>query len=193
MFDKTSLSYTRLFCEENIWKLVEHMNQASEQPDGYRPVEVLFLINPQKTVALYQQTAAPPGHPVIWDYHVILSARAFSGSDDHSLFIFDFDSRLPFPCLMQDYFEATFRDWSLFPEALRPFIRAINADDYINRFDSDRSHMLGVIEENQFPAYAAIRSIEKQRLELSDLFSTDALTELELYTPDEYLHRAVQY
>ncbi len=187
MINQSSLTYTRLFCEENIWKLIAFLNDAGQSATHYIPIDVLFLINPQRSVAIYQQKAVTEGQLMIWDYHVILSARHESGTSQQPIVIFDFDSRLPFPTPITDYFNATFANWHVLPDTLRPQIRSIPANEYLQGFDSDRSHMKGLIKDSEYPEYPEIHASTDARLSLTDLYSTEALIQYPLQSPGEYL------
>ncbi len=182
MSDKTSLTYTPLFCEENIWMLIKSLDKQSE----IIPLDVLFIINPGNSVALFQQTKSNYSEPIIWDYHVILTT--IKGKE---ALVYDFDTRCDFPISIEDYFENTFKFWSHIDSQFQALIRPINADYYIRHFTSDRSHMKGVICDDAFPAYPVImNSKEKTPLTLSDCRNCNKITEeLPLITPAEYLER----
>jgi hypothetical protein len=138
--------YTALFCEENIWQLVQVLIKEG------RPVEqleVALLCNQQGHLALRSQKLAPPGEYIVWDYHVILIDR------EHAE-VYDFDTRLDFPVSISAYLSSTLPDPSIVPEAYLPAFRVIPAQDYLERFCSDRSHMLGKIPESEFPDWPLI-------------------------------------
>lgn len=140
--------YTPLFCEENIWQLARALVTAGVDP---ATLQVLFISNQDKQVALFhQRNGGALGH-VVWDYHVIL--RRHDGEGDR---IYDFDSQLPFPCPSRDYLEATFGRQRELPAGLRATLRVIPAAEYLRRFYSDRSHMQGVVPPPAFPPWAAI-------------------------------------
>ena len=175
--DKNSLCYTPLFCEENAWKLIEHANYTA----GIHPVHILFILNPDSTVCLFNQNRAEAGSPVIWDYHVIL----FAHYHDRPV-IFDFDSRCSFPCPVDEYFRLTFPAQDQVAPDLRPMIRAYDAMDYFQRFSSDRSHMLGLISDNEFPDYPPIISTNGSPLWLNECRHTGNKL-MNLQHPGDYL------
>ncbi|KAJ6455725.1 N-terminal glutamine amidase-domain-containing protein [Mycena sanguinolenta] len=122
-------TYTPFYCEENIYLLCQAF--ISRQED----VSVVFISNENKTVALWNQKLRE-GSVVVWDYHVVLLLR----SQDQRRWIYDFDTRLPFPCLLKDYLALTFRQdvQSLY----QSLFRIVRGATYIENFASDRSHML---------------------------------------------------
>lgn len=134
--------YTALFCEENIWELVRVFEQEGRALDD---LDVVFLCNDKAQLAIRNQKLASPGTYVIWDYHVILIDRRAS-------LVYDFDSRLGFPVSLDEYLYATLPDPSHVHEGYLPSFRLIPARDYLYCFCSDRSHMRGMIPDEQFPA-----------------------------------------
>ncbi|KAJ7489855.1 N-terminal glutamine amidase-domain-containing protein [Mycena galericulata] len=146
--------YTPFYCEENIHQLCQAFMLQQEE------VSVIFISNEQKTVALWnQKLSKEPESAVVWDYHVVLLLR--SRRDEH--WIYDFDTRLPFPCLLKDYFQHTFqRD---VPRSYQSLFRIVPGHTYIEYFASDRSHMVNPRDErsaeSQYrsppPSYAPLR------------------------------------
>ena len=58
------------------------------------------------------------------------------------LLVYDFDSTLPFPCPLPDYFRHTLgSEAGPFPPGLRRCFRVLPSCRYLDRFASDRSHM----------------------------------------------------
>ena len=98
---------------------------------------------------MFNQQSSPAQQPVIWDYHVILLNTSNSQ-------VYDFDTRASFISDALHYFDLSF------PENIKAdyqaTFRIIPAETYLERFSSDRSHMLGLIEDSQFPDYPAIQS-----------------------------------
>ncbi|MDJ0738438.1 MAG: hypothetical protein QNJ91_01900 [Gammaproteobacteria bacterium] len=140
--------YTRYFCEENIWHLA---GAGIAQGTPPRELEVLYFINTSQSVLLLEQRAAPPGMPVVWDYHVVLRAR-----DAQHDRIFDLDTRLAFPQATDGYLRATFPAQQALPAGLRAQVRSIPAAAYLARFRSDRSHMVGHLPASAFPDYPCL-------------------------------------
>ena len=89
----------------------------------------------------------------MWDYHVVLQAHL-----NRVDWIYDFDTRLPFPCQLADYLSLTVPNQSYLPEIYHTRIRRIPAATYLTRFCSDRSHMLGKIPADRFPGYPIIEA-----------------------------------
>ncbi len=151
--DYTPLAYTPLFCEENIWKLLEAIYENAWQAGSIQPRHVLFIINSNNTVALFGQGETGNHQPLIWDYHVILSAML----NDQPV-IYDFDSQCDFPAELTSYFNTTFPLHTNLNHEYRPLIRSIEAEFYFQHFSSDRQHMRNVIPESQFPDYPLIQA-----------------------------------
>ncbi len=185
MLEKSSLTYTRLFCEENIWKLIESFESENE----LQAIDVLFLINDSNTVAVFDQLAAQPDAPVIWDYHVILCALV-----DRQPVIYDFDSRCPFPCELEHYFDRTFCYWHEMDVRFRPWIRRIDAASYYRHFASDRSHMRGQIDEKDFPTYPVLQPLDHAEAitlqQYRDIHSH--IKDSVIVSPADYLHSIKQ-
>jgi protein N-terminal glutamine amidohydrolase len=154
-------AYTAFFCEENIWHLARKLmaeGVAAEQ------LTVLVLTNGSRQLPLCaQRTGQEEDGLVLWDYHVILHQRTESGS-----LVFDFDSRLPFPCGFEQYQAITFPDpWRL-PEAWQIRVRILPAATWVRDFRSDRSHMRNAAGNplHPFPAWPAIGPPPGQGIDL---------------------------
>jgi hypothetical protein len=169
--------YTPYFCEENIWKLGQSIKE-----DLFSDFKVLFLTNPDKSIALLNQKAVPEDEFVIWDYHVILH-------DTKNRLIFDFDTRLNFQTDIEVYFPETFLDQRILPENLRCSIRVISLTTYLKHFYSDRSHMLKEGKPIQeLPKWPAIKKKPPLSLQyLWDLKHTEFIEET--VTAEEYMQR----
>ncbi len=158
-YNKSDYGYTSLFCEENILLLIKSLITEGINIDNIR---VIFIINESKQIAIFNQLSANIGEPIIWDYHVILAATI-----DKIETIFDFDSRLPFPCRIEHYLKSSFLE-NIKPQYISQF-RIIAANQYLRYFYSDRSHMAGVISKSKFPQYPTICSSSKFKMYLQDL------------------------
>jgi len=158
---KSHYTYTALFCEENIWLLAKSLQIEGKKLEQ---LKILFLSNTKKQIALFEQQSAPLGQAVIWDYHVLLLEQSAQGDS-----IYDFDSRLPFPCPAHQYFYSSFPEPQKLPQRLHFFIREIPAKNYLLQFYSDREHMKNQIPLEQFPPYPIIEnSPESDRIVLQD-------------------------
>ncbi len=123
--------YAPFYCEENVW----HLSGDPQIEAGQ--AEVLFISNPFRSCALWEQRAADEDSlPVIWDYHVILVAPSNSGPQ-----VWDLDTRLGFPVDLRMYLKSTFRTLPAGLSRLAPLFRVIDAETYRGVFSSDRSHM----------------------------------------------------
>lgn len=131
----------------------------------------LFISNKDRTVLLYQQSASKlpnANYPVIWDYHVVAVAtchliplrelslipdgiRAAPEVNSKS-WVYDSDSRLttqPYPVEWEQYMEHTFHPEASIPEHFQPVFRVVGAEDYVDWFASDRSHMVRFGEDGR--------------------------------------------
>lgn len=178
--DINSYKYTPLFCEENIWKLIEalYLNKLAN------PIHVLFIINRSSSIAIFNQKRSLNQKPVIWDYHVILTAQI-----ENSTVVFDFDSKCEFPVDIKEYFNDTFPVNVSLYDSYIPMIKVIKAQDYLSHFHSDRQHMKGLIKSNEYPDYEFITpeyNIEK--LSLGNCLDIDNIKYKSIILkPEEYL------
>ncbi|XP_010871476.1 protein N-terminal glutamine amidohydrolase [Esox lucius] len=127
--------YTSCYCEENVWKLCEHISTQTQV--SLDEVYAAFISNERRKVPIWKQKSSRGCEPVVWDYHVILLHQNKQGQS----FIYDLDTVLPFPCPFDIYTKEAFRtDCGLRPAFWRK-LRVIPAQTYLKRFSSDRSHM----------------------------------------------------
>jgi len=180
ILDKKQHHYTALFCEENIWKLVESCMSSNI----IVPIDVLFIINKFNSIALFEQNTSDGKQAVIWDYHVVLSAQV-----NKQVAIFDFDSRCNFPTSIHTYFNKTFAHYSALHDHYKPLIKPIPADYYYDNFTSNRQHMKGIVAESEFPDYDLIIPDNTANLLTLDICRTltGSLSEDNILTPLKYL------
>lgn len=122
--------YTANFCEENIWHLCRNPELANFSK------RVFIVSNSNRNCQFRFQKSINGDEFVWWNYHVIL----FASNEDSSL-IYDFDSTLPVPLSGKEYLEKTFLSNENWKESDLPGFKSIDANDYLNSFISDRSHM----------------------------------------------------
>lgn len=159
-YKKSDYLYTALFCEENIWHLIQTLiNEGVKDKD----MKVLFITNNNKQIAIFNQLSAENEHAVIWDYHVLLMVNI-----EQSFYIFDFDTRLSFATDYENYLKKSFPS-NINPQYSGQF-RIIPAESYLKCFYSDRSHMKNIIPEDDFPEYPAILSNSTNKIDLKRLF-----------------------
>ena len=184
ILDKFSFTYTSLFCEENIWLLINSLKSLKKSDENIETLDVLFISNKSKSVVLFEQKSAIDHQPVIWDYHVILTARI-----NNNVYALDFDSHCEFPILINEYFKRTFSPAQNVPKQYLPLIKTFKSDYFLNHFYSDRSHMKGIIPESKFPDYSIIQPAQGlERLTLQECFDLTITAEYsKTYTPEEYL------
>lgn len=125
--DPTDLRYQAFYCEENAYHL------AREPVVAARPREVMFISNPTRSIAMWNQRAAgQPGAAMLWDYHVVLLVQ-----DPWE--IWDLDTFLGCPVPAADYLQGSFRPD--LPAHYQPYFRLVEADELAATFASDRAHM----------------------------------------------------
>ncbi|MBI1301115.1 MAG: hypothetical protein GC137_05585 [Alphaproteobacteria bacterium] len=173
-----SFKYTANFCEENVWHLCQH-------PDlNTYAKTVLIISNHSRNCPLWHQQSSEGRNPVRWDYHVILLAASQKES-----FVYDFDSTLDLPTSLESYLSLTFQsDY----KADQPFFKAIDSQDFIRFFSSDRGHMKDGEGEWKFipPAWPLIKNTEK--LPLPELLDFSELSNQRIYTLEEVMAMNVQ-
>lgn len=130
--NKEELLYASCYCEENVYKLGEVI--VSRAPAKLDNSYAVFITSLNMQVPMWCQRASiSEMKPVVWDYHVILL---------HNGFIYDLDTTLSYPCLVEEYLLKSTRllDFPLPDENLHLF-RLVRMDTYLKYFASDRSHM----------------------------------------------------
>ncbi|KAI0232979.1 Protein N-terminal glutamine amidohydrolase [Lamellibrachia satsuma] len=149
--------YTKSYCEENVWKLCEHV-QLSGHPSKLQHCYAVFISNEKKAVPIWKQKASTDAQvPIIWDYHVI-----FLYEGETVTLVYDIDSVLSFPCSFDTYIrEALPQDDLLKPE-FRRYFRVVCANTFLANFASDRKHMLKDNTDWMMPppSYPCIRTLE---------------------------------
>ncbi|KAF9518178.1 hypothetical protein BS47DRAFT_1338433 [Hydnum rufescens UP504] len=141
------MTYTAQYCEENIYLLAKSF--CSEEGD-HRQSYAVFISNVSRNVALFnQQASQAPQLPVLWDYHVLLLTveSRQTPNDDLTVSIWDYDTRLGFPCPFDVYMIGTFPDIISDISAscgldLVSHFRVVPTSDFLDHFASDRSHMV---------------------------------------------------
>jgi hypothetical protein len=168
--------YSANFCEENIWHLCQ--NPALENFSK----KVLIVSNSIKNCPFRFQKSINGDEVVWWNYHVIL----FASNGDASL-IYDFDSTLSVPLSGREYMERTFPRQASWSTLNLPQFKAIEADDYLHSFFSDRSHMKDSVGNWLSPPPKWPLIGENRELPLSTLLDfSDSSTE-RIYSLEEML------
>ncbi|UJR25111.1 hypothetical protein I4U23_006470 [Adineta vaga] len=128
--------YTSCYCEENIWKLCESWKE--NDPNHFNNLYAVFISNQHRQIPMWEQKSSiRDDHLVIWDYHVILVDKSSSPAN-----IYDFDSTLSFPVSVNNYLQLVVRDEKNLLRKYHRRFRVIPAQEYLDKFASDRSHML---------------------------------------------------
>jgi len=122
--------YTPFYCEENIWQLCQQSELQNLDSS------VAIISNAAQAVLFFQQQQGRGAEGfVVWDYHVILL------SSDQTWQVWDFESKLGFPCELGHYLEHSFPRHYRQLSDFQPMFRIIKRDEYVRRLRSDRSHM----------------------------------------------------
>ncbi|HJL42790.1 MAG TPA: hypothetical protein RMG48_15900 [Myxococcales bacterium LLY-WYZ-16_1] len=155
-------SHQPFYCEENVWKMFERR----PRPNGV----VLFISNPARAVCMTEQRAASPGSPLVWDYHVVgLRPKEM----ERAWTVHDLDTRLFFGIRLESYLARSFP--SNLPHPFQPAFRWIPSAVFVERFWSDRSHMLD--EHGRYrappPLWRAPSGSERGSMPLRELLRFD--------------------
>ncbi|GAA5815779.1 hypothetical protein MFLAVUS_009294 [Mucor flavus] len=132
--NKFDLTYTRCYCEENIYLLCKEIKE--KQNEVLEHCSVVYISNQDRMVPLWKQKAGDGQQPVVWDYHVILYVE---GSE---AMIYDYDTTLSFPASAKEYFIETFKPEYKLKKKFDRYFRFVEAKTYLEQFSSDRSHMV---------------------------------------------------
>ncbi len=136
---RRGLPYTSCFCEENVYKLGELLQEElilSSSEEMLEHAFVVFISSPSKAFPIWhQKKATQASEPMFWDYHVLL---VYAGR------VYDHDSTLPWGCTAAEYCTRAIRPSIEFTGAdtgYEPIFRLVRLLDYLRHFASDRSHM----------------------------------------------------
>jgi protein N-terminal glutamine amidohydrolase len=170
--------YTANFCEENIWHLCQNPDLAAYTKT------VLIMSNSSRNCPLWHQQSAKGEEPVRWDYHVVLLA-----SSPDACLIYDFDSSLDLPIPLDTYLERTFQSDRAEDQ---PFFKAIDSQDFIHLFNSDRSHMKDGEGNWKFspPGWPLIQN--KEALPLPELLDFSENSNHNIYALEEVKAMGIQ-
>lgn len=160
--------YTSCYCEENVWKLCEHI--MIQKQFHLEEVYAVFISNDRKMVPIWKQKSNSGDEPVLWDYHVILLHVPSRGQN----VIYDLDTVLPFPCPFDTYAKDALRSDDFIKSIYRRKLRVIPADVYLKTFASDRSHMKDSSGEWRMPPppYPCIETAES-KMNINSFISMD--------------------
>eukprot|EP01135_Chromosphaera_perkinsii_P010034 Nk52_evm69s1992 gene=Nk52_evmTU69s1992 len=170
---RESLIYTSCYCEENIWKLCEHLGETRVSNSEASVLDcagceflVLFISNEgRRVVLLEQRNSQRPDGLVVWDYHCVLVVvkREEGGKVAvHDSVVVDFDTRLGLVTPLIEYFGRSFSP--ALPEDYQSCFRVVEAREFLRIFCSDRSHMIDAMGNYLAapPNYPPIQSLDSQ-------------------------------
>ncbi|KAL4446613.1 hypothetical protein ABPG74_005551 [Tetrahymena malaccensis] len=175
LFKKQEEIYTGCYCEENVYKLCEKFEQivkAGEINKNDHAVFAVFITNQFKQTYVKQQVRGDSKNDylVMWDYHVILVHKDLKANKSY---VYDFDTKLSWGCKFEEYFiKSLLKKYPT--SALQTMYRVVESATLIEKFASDRSHMVGKvvkgvkIYQSQPPKYDCI--VNKNN-ETNNLFS----------------------
>jgi hypothetical protein len=126
----TEPRYWPYYCEENVWHL------CGDATAKGREAWAMVVSNRSRQVAVWQQRAASPGRPVVWDYHVVLLAH-----EDGGFTVQDPDSLVGSPVAAGRWLDASFKDAPDDAGGLAPLFRIVPATVFRSELRSDRCHM----------------------------------------------------
>ena len=133
--------YTSCYCEENVFQICKNniiINEGMLEKERY----AVFISSPKRIVPIWKQKSCSDENGyVAWDYHVIYLEQNITS---RQYFIYDFDSRLSFPCTFEEYFNQSFLPIDTCPAHIKEhqWFRVVNAKHFVSTFASDRHHML---------------------------------------------------
>ncbi|KAJ3735469.1 N-terminal glutamine amidase-domain-containing protein [Lentinula guzmanii] len=135
-------AYTPYWCEENVYLLIQSFLRNTSLSEIWE-VFAVFISNHSKTVALWnQKLSKEPGQPVIWDYHVVAVLRPRKFSSNLHSWVYDLDTRLDLPVTWNSKLERSYSSFQSCQHRNNSLFRVVSANVYLDRFASDRSHML---------------------------------------------------
>ncbi|KAI8918864.1 WDYHV motif containing 1-like protein [Entophlyctis helioformis] len=129
------------FCEENVHRLARVFQELAPET----PFEVVFVSNSQKKVPFWFQRSATSDAPVIWDYHVLLLQQTKAPGKAPVSYVYDMDSKLPFPTVFAEFAEKALRSSHMVRDLTSTYQRLFRVVDgalFLRHFASDRSHMM---------------------------------------------------
>ncbi|KAI3610746.1 protein n-terminal glutamine amidohydrolase [Moniliophthora roreri] len=160
----TDRQYTLFWCEENVYLLAQNFLRDAQIVSNW-DLFAVFISNAAQTVALWnQKLAQEPGLPVVWDYHVILvlRLRLKNPGDQPVAWVYDFDTILSFPTSWTGIFNFYYYFGKTFSAHVLPnfqsSFRVIPANEYIDHFASDRSHMVHSFSSRTLNDYYTMRN-----------------------------------
>ena len=129
---REDFDYASCYCEENCYKLIIRL--AKDRTERYDGIFCIFITSKAEATPFWFQKTGPKDveSPVLWDYHVIVLMDEL---------VFDLDSSLDFPCTKEEYFAKSVRPELSLKEKHEHIFRVIHAQQFLDHFSSDRSHM----------------------------------------------------
>ncbi len=141
--------YQKCYCEENIYHLASKAVDFEDKNDNKinNQTFVIFISSENRCVPIWQQKMNESDlndDPVLWDYHVVLLRQEVDENCfSKNIYIYDFDTRLPFPSTYHIYLSQCFKTSVLsnIKEEFSPLFRVVKAKEFLDNFASDRRHM----------------------------------------------------
>lgn len=137
--DINTLPYTKFYCEENIWKLAEHI---SGNCSDFSKCYVIICSNEKKRVPFFHHKTGKVENMYmqVWDYHLFVIWK----ESKEQIVVYDLDSCLLIPMLFNQYKQLSLQLGIIerMSAEFKRSYRILKAQDYLNYFASDRSHMI---------------------------------------------------
>jgi len=174
------------YCEENVWTFLEtpgDISACGDCPDASvvreRKSFAVFISNTHGHVAFRHQANREGLDVLCWDYHVVALVR-----ESGKWLIHDFNCDLGRPLKKNDWLKKSF---CTEPEddSFSPLFKLVSRTVFLERFVSDRSHMIGTdgLYAEPPPSWPAIG---KGASNLSRFTSMSNCTDGEIYSLEDF-------
>ncbi|PKA62587.1 Protein N-terminal glutamine amidohydrolase [Apostasia shenzhenica] len=170
--DFSAFTYTPFYCEENAYLLCKKLCMLGlANPKGI-DLFVVFISNDDKKVRRQKKVGESSSYSLIWDL----------------------DSDLPFPLLLNQYVSEAFRAQVPLKSTYRRLLRVIHAPIFLRHFGSNRSHMKDSLGNwiSSPPAYEPIIAedgTENNFEEYARIRAADAVTDIKDLAYDLYSNK----
>nr|CAG4649628.1 EOG090X0C0Q [Scapholeberis mucronata] len=168
--------------EENVWHICNFVKNNC--PLLLQQCHAVFISNQKQAIPLWNQKHSIDHEGlVVWDYHVIFIHSKSSGS-----LVYDLDCTLEFPSTFDEYIAKVVRPDDQLTSQFKRKFRVISAEQFLETFASDRSHM---VKDGQWlkppPAYPCIAT-EKSTNNVKDFISmVNAEVPGQIFDYDDFL------
>lgn len=144
--------YVPNYCEENVWRVLNIARGKGQCPDH---LFAMFITNARRHIPIKMQKAAAEWDQTktcFWDYHVIPIIQIPVLGGKVVTYVFDCDSLLALPTTLMEYAARSFcvsvDNPGTGPTDSPYVFRVVRFDELVDKFASDRRHMLQPNESN---------------------------------------------